>query len=193
MLSIDKNNFNDVKEWLSELVARATFAYKVNGQYPCNLLSYIELLEHPTQNNENYYRKVTGGSILFPIIALYASLLNDSNLYSQVQSLKKSHLSHCNFQFWYPDEYSEEHFYTHSDLHGAVLSNACIYRSSNDFKNQVFTECHHTKYYEELTAVKYDFWPLILVACRHHRIPVPLNIVEKLCNNECKTNSKAIN
>jgi len=180
LLFIDSNNHNDIKKWLSELVKRADFAYKIHGQYPCNLSSYTELLEHPQQNSENYHQEVTSGSILFPMIALYASLLGDNDLYNQVQSIKKSHLSHCNFQFWYPDEYSEEHFYTNSDAHGATLSHACIDHSPNEFVNQAFTECDTTPHFKTLSAVEIGLWPLILVACRHYRIPVPLHLMEGL-------------
>lgn len=177
LLFVDNNNHNDIKKWLSEIVERATFAHKIHSQYPCNVLSYTELLEHPQQNNENYHQEVTSGSILFPMIAFYASLLGDKNLYKQVQSIKKNHLSHCNFQFWYPDECSEEHFYTNSDAHGATLSHVCIDRSADEFINQAFTECDHTSHFKTLSAVKIGLWPLILVACRHYRIPVPLHLL----------------
>jgi hypothetical protein len=65
LLFIDSNNHNDIRKWLSELVERATFAHQIHGQYPCNLWSYAELIEHPQKNNESYHQEVTGGSILF--------------------------------------------------------------------------------------------------------------------------------
>jgi hypothetical protein len=182
LLMIDSNNHSDIKQWLYELVERATFAHKIHGQYPCNLSSYSELLEHPRQNNESYREEVTGGSILFPMIALCASLLGDIDLYNQVQYIKQKHLSHSNFQFWYPDEVSEEHFYTNSDAHGATLSDACIDRSADEFVNQAFTECENTPYFKTLSAVEVGLWPLILVACRHYRIPVPLHLMEGFVN-----------
>jgi hypothetical protein len=180
LLVIDSNNHNDIRKWLSELVERATFAHQIHGQYPCNLWSYAELIEHPQKNNESYHQEVTGGSILFPMIALCASLLGDNDLYNQVQSIKQKYLSHCNFQFWYPDESSEEHFYTNSDAHGATLSHACIDRSADEFINQAFTECDYTPHFKTLSAVEIGLWPLILVACRHYRIPIPLHLIEGL-------------
>ena len=180
LLFIDSNNHNDIRKWLSELVERATFAHQVNSQYPCNLWSYAELLEHPQQNNESYHQEVTSGSILFPMIALCAALLGDNDLYNQVQSIKQKHLSHCNFQFWYPDESSEEHFYTNSDAHGATLSHACIERSADEFMKQAFIECDHSPHFKTLSAVEIGLWPLILVACRHYRIPVSLHLTEGL-------------
>jgi hypothetical protein len=180
LLLIDSNNHNEVSRWLSEIVDRASFAHKIHGQYPCNLSSYPELLEHPQQNDDSYRQDVTSGSILFPMIALFASLLRDNNLYIKVQSIKKNYLSHCNFQFWYPDECSEEHFYTYSDEHGSTLSHACIDRTAEEFVNQAFTECVNTPHFRSLSAVDSGLWPLILIGCRHYRIPVPLHLMEDL-------------
>ncbi|MCF6156462.1 MAG: hypothetical protein E3K36_14755 [Candidatus Brocadia sp.] len=177
LLIIDKNNHDYIRKWLSELVERATFSHQINSQYPCNLRSYAELLEHPQQNSENYHQEVTGGSILFPMIALYAALLGDNELYKQVQSIKEKHLSHCNFQFWYPDDSSEESFYTNNNAHGATLSHACIDRCMDEFKSQAFVECEHSPHFETLSAIKTGLWPIILVACRHYRIPLPVHLM----------------
>ena len=177
LLFIDKNNHDYIRKWLSKLVERATFAHQINGQYPCNLLSYAELLEHPQRNNESYHQEVTSGSILFPMIALCAALLDDNDLYNQVQSIKEKHLSHCNFQFWYPDDSSENYLYTNNDAHGATLSHACIDRSMDELISQAFGECEHSPHFKTLSAVKTGFWPIILVACRHYRIPVPLHLL----------------
>ncbi len=94
--------------------------------------------------------------------------------------LKRKHLEHCNFQFWYPDDSSEEHFYTNSDTHGAVLSRVAVDRPREEFLAQVFGECHQAPHFKELSAVKFGWWPLIVVACRHYRLPPPLHLLEGL-------------
>jgi hypothetical protein len=33
---------------------------------------------------------------------------------------------------------------------------------------------------KELSAVKFGWWPLIVVACRHYRLPLPLHLLEGL-------------
>jgi hypothetical protein len=178
LLIIDGNSANDIKTWLSEIMDHAAFAYLTNGRYPCNLHTYSELLEHPQRNNEAYLKEVTSGSILFPMVALWASLLGENELYKKVRSIKEKYLGHCNFQFWYPDDSSEKHFYTNCDLHGTTLSHVCIDRSVDEFINQAFAECDHLPQFKTLSAVEVGFWPLILVACRHYRIPVPLHLMK---------------
>jgi hypothetical protein len=110
-------------------------------------------------------------------MALWTGLLGESELYRQIQIIKEKYLSHCNFQFWYPDESSEDHFYTNSDLHGATLSHAPIERALNEFVDKVFNESENSPHFQTLSAVQMGYWPIILIACRHYRLPVPLHLL----------------
>lgn len=180
LLALDENNYDDVKKWLAEMLARAIFAYQVHGHYPCILHSYSDLLSHPKSSDNEYRKNVTSGSILYPIIALWAAALNDEETYKNIAYLKQKHLQHCNFQFWYPDECSEAHFYTDGVSHGAVLSNVCVDRPKEEFLAQVFGECDQSPHFKELSAIKFNWWPLVVVACRHYRLPLPLHLLEGL-------------
>lgn len=178
VLALDANNHDDIKNWLTEIVERAAFAYRTHGDYPANLDVYSDLLDHPKKGDNEYRENVTCGSILYPTVALWAALFDFDELYSEVATFKEQHLQHCNFQFWYPDEISESHFYTNRDAHGATLSNVCVDRSKEELLRQVFAECVHSPHFRELSAVKLGFWPLIIVACRHYRLPLPLHLLE---------------
>ncbi|MGH7780842.1 MAG: hypothetical protein ACREQR_13555 [Candidatus Binataceae bacterium] len=179
LLAIDPNNQKDIRNWLSEILERARFSYTAHGQYPCTLNSYAELLTHPKRGDDEYRKNATSGSVLYPLIAIWAAILNDDVMYGKVAGLKSDHLQHCNFQLWYPDDSSEEHLYTSDGSHGAVLSHACVDRSKQDLLAQVFGECDRTPHYRELSAVKFGWWPLIVVACRHYRLPLPLHLLEE--------------
>lgn len=180
LLALDKNNYEYIRKWLAEMVRRASFAYQVHGHYPCILHSYSDLLSHPKPGDNDYRKNVTSGSILYPIIAVWAALLDDEETYNNIAQLKQNHLQHCNFQLWYPDEYSEAQFYTGGDSHGAVLSNVCVDRPKIEFLAQVFGECDQSPHFKEMSAIKFNWWPLVVVACRHYRLPLPLHLLEGL-------------
>lgn len=182
LLSLDASNHGDMKNWLAEILEQTRFSYQVQGHYPCTLSSYSELLSHPESGDDEYRVNVTQGSTLYPIIALWAALMNDAETYHKIAKFKQENLQHCNFQFWYPDDGSEEYFYTNMDSHGAVLSNVCVDRQQNEFLDQAFRECNQSTHFKELSAIKFGWWPLIIVACRHYRLPVPLQLVEGLRN-----------
>ena len=180
LLALDINNHEYLKKWVSEILHRSRFAYQTHGYYPCNLESYSDLLSHPKSGDDEYRKSVTTGSVLFPMIALCAALLEDEETYNQVGLLKKEHLDHCNFQLWFPDESSEDHFYTNGDFHGAVLTHVCVEKSKEDFLAQVFGECDQSPHFKEITAVKFSWWPVVIVACRHYRLPLPPNLLQGL-------------
>jgi len=114
------------------------------------------------------------------MIAVMAALFDDSETYAEVAQFKAEQLQHCNFQLWYPDEDSECNFYTGEDDHGAVLTNVRVDMTTRDLLARVFGECHETTYFEDLSAVRAGCWPLVVVACRHHRVPLPLHLFEPI-------------
>ncbi|VFM95208.1 MAG: hypothetical protein BECKG1743D_GA0114223_100414 [Candidatus Kentron sp. G] len=177
LLALDANNTQYIEGWLSEMADRADFSLQVQGKYPCNIGSYSDLLNHP-KREEKYLEENTAGSILYPVIALWAGLLGDEALYEKVRSIEEQHLQHCNFQYWYPDQTSEAHFYRNDDAHGATLSHLRIEEPPGKFLEQLFGECDNTPAFHELSAVKAGLWPLVLVACRHYRLPVPLHLLQ---------------
>jgi hypothetical protein len=176
-LMTDGRNYDFAKDWMAEMFRRASFTVRANGKYPCTLHSYAELLEHPKKADKDYKTSVTQGSILYPCISLWAALLGDDVTFQQVAQLKKDELQHCTFQFWYPDENSEDALYTNSMSHGATLAHLAVDRTKAEFLKQVFGECEHSPHFHELSAVKFAWWPLVLAACRHYRLPVPLHVL----------------
>jgi len=180
LLASDARNHGFVLHWLAEMLGRAAFSYQTHGHYPCVLDSYGDLLSHPVAGDDEYREKATSGSTLYPTIALWAALLGDEETYGATADFKRERLQHCNFQFWYPDESSEAHMYTNDSSHGGVVSNVCVERASSEFLSQVFGECEQSSECRDMSAMKFGWWPLLVVACRHHRLPLPLHLLKGL-------------
>lgn len=176
-----------VKKWLLEMVQRADFSYLTRNHYPCNISKYSQLVEHVLMPNkgDDYFQEVTQGSILFPMIALWAALLEDEELYQKVQMLKENHLKHCNFQLCFPEETSEKHFYLNDDIHGTALCEVWIERSMDEFFKQIQEECQHS-HFDKLSAIESKFPLLIIMACRHYRLPLPANFFIKFFVNDVR-------
>lgn len=179
-LAIDPKNRSDLHGWLINMVERIHFLFQTNSSYPCNLHSYHELLEHPIRDVKEYRKNVTKGSVLYPIIAAFSALFEFDDVYLCVQKIKSEFLDHCNFQYWYPDATSEEHYYRNDTLHGATLSGVCVEKDPQTFLGEIFQECEESAYFNELTAIAYQHWPLILLASRHYRLPIPLHFLKNL-------------
>lgn len=173
LLVLNPANHQFIQQWLTEMANRAAFAYEAHLAYPCILQSCEELLSHPKAKDSAYRKETTSASVLYPTIALWAALLGDDDTYAAVVDFKQESLKHCNFQLWYPDESSEGLFYTNEDAHGSVLTNLCEDQSAAELIECVVAECDQSSYFEDLSAIKFNWWPLVLVACRHYRLPPP--------------------
>lgn len=175
LLLIMNGDKESIEGWLTQIVERACFAYDTHKPYPCNLSAYYELLGHPKRDN-TYRNNATVGSILYPFISILAAMIGDQKLYGAVKVFKHDKLHHCNFQYWYPNDLSEEHLYVNDEIHGATLSAIDVEAAPEDLLKEVFGECDNMLQFLELSAVKHGFWPLVLTACRHYRLPVPLHL-----------------
>lgn len=167
-----------VLSWIDEIFNRTKFAYITNGKYPCTLRAYGDLLNHPKRDEPGYRENVTNASILLPTIAVLSALFGSKQIFAKIAEFKKEELEHCTFQFWYPDDQSEEVFYTNADHHGATLVEVGVGETMEDLLAQVFGECDHSDGYRKLSAIQSGWWPLIAIACRHYRLPLPLHFLE---------------
>lgn len=173
-LDTSNNNAKYINIWLMEIISGARLAYEGSGPYPCTIHDYASLIDHPHRGDVDYRKEVTEGSLLYPVIALWAALLEETELYTRVADFKDKCLLHCNFQFWYPDDATEENLYTNKDLHGAAFSNVPVDLPPKEFLKVLWTECDQAQHFEQLSAQEKGIWPLILLACRHYRNPVPV-------------------
>ncbi len=170
----DDENTEYIHDYLLEMIRRVEFNYDVHSNYPCNINQYYQLIEHPLEQTEEYRKENTKGSILYPYIAFFAAYLGFDDIYKIVQDFKKEKLQHCNFQLWYPDETSEEIFYKDKELHGVALNGVFVNRDKEDFLKQLSDECKATPSFQNMSAVKLGFYPIIFLGCRHYRLPIPI-------------------
>lgn len=179
-LSLDDNSHGNLNGWLSNMMDAAHYNLNIESCYPCNLHNYYELIEHPKNSKEGYLEEVTAGSILYPTIAVFAALFDFDKLYSRVQKIKTDFLEHCNFQVWYPDNTSEDNFYKNGEKHGAIFSKISIGDDKKSFLDEVFKECDESPQFSQLSAITTQHWPLIMMACRHYRYPLPMHFLKEL-------------
>jgi hypothetical protein len=170
----------DLQAWVSELVRRSDFSYRTLGRFPCALRGYAELAEHPRPDRGDYLKEVTQGSVLLPTLAVWAAALGDGETLEVLARLKEEILGHCAVQLWLPDEASEAGLWRGQDGHGAAFLDIPLVREGRTILDYVLRECGPATPFAELSAVKQGFWPLVLVACRHYRLPVPPHFFGRL-------------
>lgn len=176
-LALDGSNREDINRWFSSMMDGIYILFRTNSTYPSIINSYAELIEHPNDKTDSYRESVTKGAILYPNISAFSAIFGFEKPYLLVKKLKADFLQHCNFQVWYPGDSSEEHFYKNDGLHGGTLSDVCIDKEPPELLDEIFQECETSNQFRELSAIKYSLWPIILLACRHHRQPIPMHFL----------------
>lgn len=162
-----------IDQWAEELAKRSIFAFQVHGQYPVQSSAYWDIVDHPSDRTDEYRTSSTEGSILYPMLALWAAARENRKLFDKLAEFKSEALKHCTFQTWLPDEDSEDNLYLGHDNHGAALTDIPVTAGTWDTLETVMAEVGTNSHYDMLSAVQFGHWPIVLTACRHHRIPVP--------------------
>ena len=144
--------------------------------YPVIYEDFEKLLNHSSQHDDSYFKEATSGSLMLPTLALISALFEDGPSFKIIQEIQKNKLSHCNFQFWFPREKSENIMLSSSDrLHGACWSSVPIQKNMPEFLNEVQIMLSQNEHLKNFSLLKNNLDPIFLVACRHYRQPIPLN------------------
>jgi hypothetical protein len=163
----------DLRSWLAEMVRRLRMTVYGHGRYPTALRDYIDLIAHPRAQTDEYQQEVTPGSVLLPLLLAWLTALNDPESIAALVELKTGPLAHCTLQLWLPDVLSESHFYLNDAVHGTALADLPIGNGGQDLLKVLAETRRGADDFENLSAVKAGYFPLILTACRHYRLPVP--------------------
>lgn len=161
------------RDWVHEMVTRLGVTLALHGRYTCVLSHYADLAQHPAEKTEAYRREVTGASTLIPLLATWSVALGARATLKELVVMRERMLSHCNLQTWMPDEDSEAVFYGGGGVHGLALSDLPLSTDGRELIEILWEEVLGNKAWTQLSTVRTGYWPVILLACRRFRLPVP--------------------
>jgi hypothetical protein len=160
-------------QWLVMMVGRLDFTMRGGGRYPACFTDYRALSEHPRDRSDDYFKEATAGSTLIPVLMAWASVAAGPDPSIRLQALAADKLEHCTFQLWLPDAASETHLYLGDDSHGRALTGVPIAEGAAAVLDTIAEACRSDTAFDALSANRADLWPIVLLACRHHRLPIP--------------------
>jgi hypothetical protein len=168
--SSDKTN---AQTWLEHMANLLDFTVRTHGKYPCIFTNYRDLIEHPRSRSEEYRSEATTGSTLIPLVSAWLGAFGSVRALEKLASLMDGPLKHCTLQFWLPDTDTDAMLYVGDDNHGTALTDISIKLPTSEYITAIADACRAKTSFDELSAVVYGYWPLVLLACRHYRLPVP--------------------
>jgi hypothetical protein len=158
------------------LIERITFAYRTHARYPTTETDYRGLIGHPRERTDAYREAHTKGSSILPLLGLWASSLGKAKIADWLAKFAEKYMAHCNEQFWIADADTELHLYRGDERHGAALNHVPITTDGEAAIAMLDSECREDNAFEQLSAIKLAHWPILALACRHYRLPLPPNL-----------------
>ncbi|WP_422403063.1 chemotaxis protein [Pseudomonas sp. GZD-209] len=161
------------RDYSDELLSYYHFNFTKHHQYPTIHGSYQELLRHPQTRTDDYRAQHTKGSVLIPIMVLWATLDGETEFSGRFSQLVRNEMKHCNQQLWMPGPDTEALLYLSKTPHGLALCDVPITSDGEAARKILGRECSTEGDYTRLSAVRLGHWPLLVMACRHSRLPIP--------------------
>lgn len=161
-----------IREWIGKTAAATIFAFRSHGLYPSVHNDYRDLIDHPKQDDD-YRVKATAASLLIPTLAVWAAVTRDAETLGRLADFVAGDYAHSTLQLLYPGSDTETHLYRGSGDHGLAAPGVEIHRSYQEMLAPIKLECEASGAFTSLSAVSFGLWPLVVLASRHHRVPVP--------------------
>ena len=175
MLAQVCNAAEDVVEYVEEMAQRLQFSMNRRFCYPIHATDYHDLIEHAEHSHkgsEDYLKEHTLGSVLYPLMVAWLDRLGLTEARDGLASSIEQLLSHTTQQIWVPDEDTDEKIWRGEPYHGtAVTLDEC--KTPQDYTALVERSMKDNDAYDNLSTTKSRLWPILLMACRHFRMPVP--------------------
>lgn len=177
-LSNEENHIDFIKIYIKNLINALKTSYGINYLYPVIYEDFDKLLNHSSQHDDSYFKEATSGSLMLPTLTLISAIFEDESSFKIIQEIQKEKLSHCNLQFWFPREKSENIILRSSArLHGACWSSVPTQNTISEFLKEVQFMLSKNEHLKDFSLLRNNLDPIFLVACRHYRQPIPLNFL----------------
>jgi hypothetical protein len=164
------------QDYATEILQRIRFSFETHSRYPTIQRDYRDLIHHPRESTEEYRKKQTRGSTLIPLVMLWASSRGATEATQMFADFVGAMLKHCNQQLWIAGEDTEEKLYQGEPGHGWSLSGIPITSDGIAAMELLIRECEGGHAFGALSAISLDHWPILVMACRHYRLPLPPNL-----------------
>ncbi|WP_210191495.1 hypothetical protein [Ensifer aridi] len=118
----------------------------------------------------------TRAGILYTFVLAWLAIMGDQERAERLRSALLDHAPHMTHQIWVPDRRTDEVFWDGDRDHGLSVPGLPLNESLEavfDLLNRVMNE-HPLD--ERVSAVRIHLTPMLLTACRHYRMPVPVHI-----------------
>lgn len=163
----------DVSGFLIDMAYRLKLSISTRGGYPLANVAYHDLIDRPIDRSEEFFKNNTKGSILYPLLVSWLDALGQEKARGAISDTIKEHMEHCTQQVWMPDKNTDRYFWSGGQDHGIAIAGLDLTTNRQAYGDVLEKACEDYPQIKDISAIKTGFWPMLLLACRHHRMPIP--------------------
>lgn len=171
-----RGRLHNVADYIRGMSDHLCHGLSVRQHYPTSATGYRDVLAHPKDHSDTYFEEHTRAGVLYTFVLAWLAMIGDQERAERLRSTLMEHAPHMTHQIWIPDGRTDEVFWDGDRDHGLSVPGLPLNVSLEvvlDLLNRVMNE-HPLQ--ERVSAVRNDLTPILLTACRHYRMPVPVHL-----------------
>lgn len=159
--------------WVKQCSRATRLSYHRKRGYPVSSSDYAMLIRLGEASEEDRRKERTQGSIIQPILAAFAWGTGQPDIATEIDEFQREDLAHSNFQTWVANIRTEEKLWVGRRPVGSSLGSLKVGAEGAELIETLRREVARNTAHAELSAIRLDHWPILLLACRHHMLPPP--------------------
>jgi len=169
------DKLESLEGYLFEIAIRLEDRYSRRLYWPTCLHDYQNLMNHPVDHSDEYFKRSTVGSVLVPFLLVGLERLGAEERLASFRNVVANKLEHTTQQVWVPHEKTDSTIWRHGDSNGIAISVPAMSLSNSvsSLSDEIQLIVDEHQDITKMKAVQLQFFPLLLTACRHHRLPLP--------------------
>ena len=167
------NREDATREYLARLIDGLVFAIESRRNFPTPTKGYHVQLQYDENRSDEHFKNQTLGSILYPMLTRMCNNLGLHEQKARLVYIIQELLPHTTQQIYFLDEDSEENIWNGGIEHGTTVVDVPLCDEEEVYE-EFFQRCFaDLGCFTELSSTNHKYVPILLTACRLHRIPVP--------------------
>jgi hypothetical protein len=169
-------HYDFIENWFSAMTMRLWMTGTRRSGFPTSKQAYREIvLSRNGRLTDEEFNASTKGSTIVPLVAAWMAAFGNKEASSRLAQVTEKRLAHTTMQTWLVGADSEANIYLDQNEHGVALTDLKITETGAELLEILRKASNDTKSdLDGLSATRTGFYPIILLACRHWHLPVPL-------------------
>ena len=175
-----RGRLHNVADYIRAMADHLCNGLSIRQHYPTPSTHYRDVLAHPKDRTDAYFEEHTRASILYTFVLAWLAMIGDDERAQRLRSALLEHAPHMTHQIWVPDGRTDDVLWDGDRDHGLSVPGLPLDESLEavfDLLNRVMAE---QSLHERVSAVRNNLLPILLTACRHYRMPVPVHLWQDL-------------